>query len=161
MKRVAVYARVSTDDKGQNPENQLAQLRARCRNARYEIVDEYAICKPKNAPPSTLKRRTLRRARLRSRKHWPRIQTRSTRRRPISTRARARSPRRNACYPKSYPDFDRMARGSPRHAGPFSRVWNLSDRTGRTLSVLRELRCALSAGLSARSPVARLRGSAN
>jgi DNA invertase Pin-like site-specific DNA recombinase len=41
MKRVAVYARVSTDDKGQNPENQLAQLRAWCRNARYEIVDEY------------------------------------------------------------------------------------------------------------------------
>jgi DNA invertase Pin-like site-specific DNA recombinase len=41
MKRVAIYARVSTDDKGQDPENQLRQLRAWCASAGYEIVDEY------------------------------------------------------------------------------------------------------------------------
>ena len=37
--RVAIYARVSTDNKGQDPENQLAQLRAWC--ARLEIIGEY------------------------------------------------------------------------------------------------------------------------
>lgn len=37
--RIAIYARVSTDDKGQDPENQLAQLRAWC--AGHEIVGEY------------------------------------------------------------------------------------------------------------------------
>jgi DNA invertase Pin-like site-specific DNA recombinase len=37
--RVAIYARVSTDDKGQDPENQLSQLRAWC--AGHEIVREY------------------------------------------------------------------------------------------------------------------------
>jgi len=41
MKCVAIYARVSTDDKGQDPENQLAQLRAWCKRAGYEIVGEY------------------------------------------------------------------------------------------------------------------------
>jgi DNA invertase Pin-like site-specific DNA recombinase len=41
MKRVAIYARVSTDDKGQDPENQLAQLRAWCRSADHEIAGEY------------------------------------------------------------------------------------------------------------------------
>jgi DNA invertase Pin-like site-specific DNA recombinase len=39
--RVAIYARVSTDDKGQDPENQLAQLRAWCSSAGHEIVREY------------------------------------------------------------------------------------------------------------------------
>jgi len=31
--RIAIYARVSTDDKGQDPENQLRQLREWCANA--------------------------------------------------------------------------------------------------------------------------------
>jgi len=31
----------STDDKGQDPENQLSQLRAWCKNAGYQIVGEY------------------------------------------------------------------------------------------------------------------------
>jgi DNA invertase Pin-like site-specific DNA recombinase len=39
--RIAIYARVSTDDKGQDPENQLRQLRAWCANAGHEIVHEY------------------------------------------------------------------------------------------------------------------------
>jgi DNA invertase Pin-like site-specific DNA recombinase len=39
--RVAIYARVSTDDKGQDPENQLRQLRAWCARAGHEIVREY------------------------------------------------------------------------------------------------------------------------
>jgi DNA invertase Pin-like site-specific DNA recombinase len=39
--RIAIYARVSTDDKGQDPENQLAQLRAWCANAGHEITHEY------------------------------------------------------------------------------------------------------------------------
>ena len=39
--RVAIYARVSTDDKGQNPENELRELRAWCRNAGHTIVREY------------------------------------------------------------------------------------------------------------------------
>jgi DNA invertase Pin-like site-specific DNA recombinase len=39
--RVAIYARVSTDDKGQDPENQLAQLRAWCQHAGHEIAVEY------------------------------------------------------------------------------------------------------------------------
>jgi DNA invertase Pin-like site-specific DNA recombinase len=41
MSRVALYARVSTDDRGQDAENQLAQLRARCAAAGHEIVSEY------------------------------------------------------------------------------------------------------------------------
>jgi DNA invertase Pin-like site-specific DNA recombinase len=41
LKRVAIYARVCTDDKGQDPENQLAQLRAWCESARHNIVGEY------------------------------------------------------------------------------------------------------------------------
>src|ERR1700740_1472829 len=40
-KRVAIYARVSTDDKGQDPENQLRQLRAWCRHMGYPVVREY------------------------------------------------------------------------------------------------------------------------
>jgi DNA invertase Pin-like site-specific DNA recombinase len=39
--RIAIYARVSTDDKGQDPENQLRQLREWCANAGHEIVHEY------------------------------------------------------------------------------------------------------------------------
>ena len=37
--RIAIYARVSTDDKGQDPENQLRQLREWC--AGHEIAHEY------------------------------------------------------------------------------------------------------------------------
>ena len=39
--RVALYGRVSTDDRGQDPENQLTQLRAWCANAGHHIVAEY------------------------------------------------------------------------------------------------------------------------
>ncbi len=40
-KRVALYARVSTKDKGQDVENQLAQLREFCERQGYVIFDEY------------------------------------------------------------------------------------------------------------------------
>jgi DNA invertase Pin-like site-specific DNA recombinase len=39
--RVAIYARVSTDDKGQDPENQLGELRAWVTNSGHKIVQEY------------------------------------------------------------------------------------------------------------------------
>jgi DNA invertase Pin-like site-specific DNA recombinase len=39
--RVAIYARVSTDDKGQDPENQLRQLREWCRRMGHPVVGEY------------------------------------------------------------------------------------------------------------------------
>jgi len=39
--RVAIYARVSTDDKGQDPENQLRQLREWCGRMGYPVVREY------------------------------------------------------------------------------------------------------------------------
>jgi DNA invertase Pin-like site-specific DNA recombinase len=39
--RIAIYARVSTDNKGQDPENQLRQLREWCANAGHELVAEY------------------------------------------------------------------------------------------------------------------------
>jgi DNA invertase Pin-like site-specific DNA recombinase len=39
--RIAIYARVSTDDKGQDPENQLCELRAWCANAAHKISKEY------------------------------------------------------------------------------------------------------------------------
>jgi DNA invertase Pin-like site-specific DNA recombinase len=39
--RVAIYARVSTDDKGQDPENQLRELRAWCANAGHAVIGEY------------------------------------------------------------------------------------------------------------------------
>ena len=39
--RVAIYARVSTADKGQDPENQLRELRAWCINSGYTISREY------------------------------------------------------------------------------------------------------------------------
>jgi DNA invertase Pin-like site-specific DNA recombinase len=40
-RRVAIYARVSTDDRGQDPENQLRQLRQWCAHMGYPIVHEY------------------------------------------------------------------------------------------------------------------------
>ena len=39
--RIAIYARVSTDDKGQDPENQLRQLRQWCASASHDLVHEY------------------------------------------------------------------------------------------------------------------------
>jgi DNA invertase Pin-like site-specific DNA recombinase len=39
--RVAIYARVSTLDKGQDPENQLRELRAWCANSGHTITREY------------------------------------------------------------------------------------------------------------------------
>ena len=39
--RIGLYARVSTDDKGQDPENQLRQLREWCGSAGHELVHEY------------------------------------------------------------------------------------------------------------------------
>lgn len=39
--RVAIYARVSTADKGQDPENQLRELRAWCSNSGHTISREY------------------------------------------------------------------------------------------------------------------------
>ena len=39
--RVAIYARVSTDDKGQDPENQLRHLRQWCERMSYPVVREY------------------------------------------------------------------------------------------------------------------------
>src|SRR5215831_16166039 len=39
--RVAIYARVSTDDKGQDPENQLRQLRDWCARMGHPVVREY------------------------------------------------------------------------------------------------------------------------
>jgi DNA invertase Pin-like site-specific DNA recombinase len=41
MSRVAIYARVSTEDSGQDPENQLAQLRMWCQSAGHGIAGEY------------------------------------------------------------------------------------------------------------------------
>ena len=39
--RIALYARVSTKDKGQDTENQLAQLRDFCTRQDWTIVNEY------------------------------------------------------------------------------------------------------------------------
>jgi DNA invertase Pin-like site-specific DNA recombinase len=39
--RVAIYARVSTDDKGQDPENQLRQLRAWCEHMGHIVTREF------------------------------------------------------------------------------------------------------------------------
>jgi DNA invertase Pin-like site-specific DNA recombinase len=39
--RIAIYARVSTLDKGQDPENQLRELRAWCSNSGHTISREY------------------------------------------------------------------------------------------------------------------------
>ncbi len=38
---VAIYARVSTNDRGQDPENQLRQLRAWCTRMGYPVIREY------------------------------------------------------------------------------------------------------------------------
>src|ERR1700738_4901367 len=38
---VAIYARVSTEDKGQTPDNQLLQLRSWCERMGYPVVREY------------------------------------------------------------------------------------------------------------------------
>jgi len=40
-KRVALYARVSTLDKGQDPETQLAQLRQYAQNRNFDIIGEF------------------------------------------------------------------------------------------------------------------------
>ena len=39
--RIAIYARVSTDDKGKDPETQLRQLRQWCADANHTIAHEY------------------------------------------------------------------------------------------------------------------------
>jgi len=39
--RIAIYARVSTENKAQDPENQLRQLREWCAKAGHDIVHEY------------------------------------------------------------------------------------------------------------------------
>lgn len=39
--RVAIYARVSTDNKGQDPDNQLLQLREHCAEEGWTIVEEF------------------------------------------------------------------------------------------------------------------------
>lgn len=41
MSRVAIYARVSTLDRGQDPENQLAELRQWCERSSHTIAAEY------------------------------------------------------------------------------------------------------------------------
>jgi DNA invertase Pin-like site-specific DNA recombinase len=41
VKGVAIYARVSTEDRRQDPENQLRQLREWCARMGYAIVREY------------------------------------------------------------------------------------------------------------------------
>ncbi|MEW6069012.1 MAG: recombinase family protein [Candidatus Thermoplasmatota archaeon] len=41
MIKVALYARVSTKDKDQNPETQLLKLREYCKRSNYEIYKEY------------------------------------------------------------------------------------------------------------------------
>ena len=41
-KRVAIYARVSTFDKGQDPETQLLQLREYAQRRCVDVADEYA-----------------------------------------------------------------------------------------------------------------------
>jgi DNA invertase Pin-like site-specific DNA recombinase len=44
--RVAIYARVSTDDKGQDPENQLHELRTWAINSGHPISGEYVDYAP-------------------------------------------------------------------------------------------------------------------
>ena len=41
VKRVAIYARVSTKDKKQDVDNQLAQLREFCGRQGFEVAGEY------------------------------------------------------------------------------------------------------------------------
>jgi len=40
--KAAIYARVSTDDKGQETENQLISLREYCKAKKYDIYKEYS-----------------------------------------------------------------------------------------------------------------------
>ncbi len=40
-KRVAIYARVSTNDRGQDPETQLLQLREYAQRRGFDVADEY------------------------------------------------------------------------------------------------------------------------
>jgi len=42
MANVAIYARVSTDDKGQDVENQLSQLRSYCASKGYSVYKEFS-----------------------------------------------------------------------------------------------------------------------
>ena len=39
--RIGLYGRVSTDDKGQDPENQLRELRAWCGHSGHTVIREY------------------------------------------------------------------------------------------------------------------------
>ena len=41
IKRIAIYARVSTIDKGQDPETQLAQLRQYAQNRNFKVIGEF------------------------------------------------------------------------------------------------------------------------
>jgi DNA invertase Pin-like site-specific DNA recombinase len=43
--RIALYARVSTRDKGQDVENQLVQLREFCKRSNWEVVNEFCDMK--------------------------------------------------------------------------------------------------------------------
>ena len=52
--RTALYARVSTSDKGQDPEMQLRELREHCQRRGWEIVGEYVdvgVSGPKDSRP--------------------------------------------------------------------------------------------------------------
>ena len=50
--RVAIYARVSTDDKGQDPENQLRELRAWCINSGHGIFQNTSSTKAAGRVPT-------------------------------------------------------------------------------------------------------------
>ena len=50
--RVAIYARVSTDDKGQDPENQLRELRAWCINSGHVIFRNTSSMKAAGRVPT-------------------------------------------------------------------------------------------------------------
>ena len=54
--RIAIYARVSTEDRGQDPENQLRELRAWCANSGHVIAGEYVehVSGRKGAAPTLL-----------------------------------------------------------------------------------------------------------
>src|SRR5215471_12641315 len=46
--KVAIYARVSTKDKGQDPLNQVAQLKEYCERQQWEVAGEYVdLCSGK------------------------------------------------------------------------------------------------------------------
>src|SRR5262249_9015328 len=52
LMRIAICARVSTDDKGQDPENQLHQLRQWCIDAGHQLVHEYVTRKTVGTAPT-------------------------------------------------------------------------------------------------------------